>query len=123
MAPFDGATGERSEASLLGAHGAPPGLAIVRRRQRIPPAIRVRVAGGRPVHVTGGRRGLPGGAVTQAAGPWRTSGHWWPAQRSAPDASGPWDRDEWDVALVDGAICRIFHDRAMDRWFLDGVYD
>jgi protein ImuB len=57
--------------------------------------------------------------VTQAAGPWRTSGHWWSSQRTAQ----PWDRDEWDVALADGSMCRIFHDRALDRWFLDGVYD
>lgn len=119
---------EASAVASAEADGAKPrGLANVLRRQRIPPAVRVRVAGGRPVHVTGGRRGLPAGAVTQAAGPWRTSGHWWAvssdtADRSAPQAA-PWDRDEWDVALTDGAMCRIFHDRVMDRWFLDGVYD
>ncbi|MBI2834302.1 MAG: hypothetical protein HYX76_07735 [Acidobacteria bacterium] len=34
-----------------------------------------------------------------------------------------WDRDEWDVALSDGAIYRIFRDRARDRWFVDGIVD
>jgi protein ImuB len=112
------ATSERSGVSVAGC-GGPRQQEHVLRRQRVPPAIRVRIAGGRPVHVTGARRGLPSGVVTQAAGPWRTSGHWWSSQRTAQ----PWDRDEWDVALADGSMCRIFHDRALDRWFLDGVYD
>jgi hypothetical protein len=34
-----------------------------------------------------------------------------------------WNRDEWDIALASGAICRIFQDRSTGRWFLDGVYD
>jgi protein ImuB len=116
MAAFTGAMHESRSAVV---DAKPPGLVNVLRRQRIPPAIRVRVSAGRPVHVTAGRRALPAGGVTQAAGPWRTSGHWWSAHASAQ----PWDRDEWDVALADGSICRIFHDRALDRWFLDGVYD
>jgi protein ImuB len=57
---------------------------------------------------------MPSGAVTQAAGPWRTSGGWY---------GESWNRDEWDVALASGAICRIFQDRSTGRWFLDGVYD
>ena len=36
---------------------------------------------------------------------------------------GPWSRDEWDVALADGAVYRIFRDRTMDGWFIDGVVD
>jgi hypothetical protein len=63
------------------------------------------------------RRGMPGGPVAEAAGPWRTSGAWW-------DAAGTgWDRDEWDVAFADGTMCRIFHDRASDTWFLEGILD
>jgi protein ImuB len=50
----------------------------------------------------------------QAAGPWRTSGQWW---------SGRWFRDEWDVALSDGAVYRIFQDRETDAWFIDGIVD
>lgn len=37
--------------------------------------------------------------------------------------SGPWSRDEWDVALADGALYRIFRDRTTDGWFIDGVLD
>ena len=32
---------------------------------------------GRPVRVTTDRRGMTGGVIVQAAGPWRTSGEWW----------------------------------------------
>ena len=35
----------------------------------------------------------------------------------------PWSRDEWDVALKSGAVCRIYQDRTTERWFLEGVYD
>jgi protein ImuB len=86
------------------------------RRFRPPIAIRVTVDRGRPVRVAIDRRGMPGGAVEQQAGPWRTSGAWW-------DGGGAWDRDEWDVALSDGSLCRLFHDRLLDRWFLEGVLD
>ncbi len=89
------------------------GLPILR-RQRTPPAIRVSVEHGRPVQIAATKRSMPHGGITQAAGPWRTSGGWW---------SGPWSRDEWDVALTSGAICRIFQDRTTERWFLDGIYD
>jgi hypothetical protein len=60
---------------------------------------------------------MPGGHVEQAAGPWRSSGAWWHATPPA------WDRDEWDAALSDGSVCRLFHDRIIDRWFLDGILD
>jgi len=84
------------------------------RRQRHPPAIRVRVAHGRPVSLAASRRSMPQGAVVQAAGPWRTSGEWW---------GSVWNRDEWDVALSSGIICRIFQDRTTERWFLEAMYD
>ena len=87
------------------------------RRFRPPVAIRVVVDRGRPVRVAIDRRGMPGGQVRCAAGPWRTSGAWWDA------GSGGWDRDEWDAALSDGSICRLFHDRRNGGWFLDAVLD
>jgi protein ImuB len=87
------------------------------RRFRPPIAVRVSVERGRPARVAIDRRGMPGGEVAQQAGPWRTSGAWW-----ANDAT-PWDRDEWEVAFSDGSICRLFRDRLIDRWFLDGVFD
>jgi protein ImuB len=85
------------------------------RRFRPPVAVRVAVEKGRPASVAIDRRGMPGGIVRQAAGPWRSSGNWWDGQR--------WNRDEWDVAFEDGAVCRIFQEREGRGWFVDGVYD
>ena len=90
---------------------------VVLRRYRPPPAIRVTVERGRPVRIAVDRKGMPGGTVMQRAGPWRTSGAWW------DDGGAHWDRDEWDVALSDGSLCRIYCDRTTERWFLDGVID
>jgi protein ImuB len=90
---------------------------VMLRRFRPPIAVRVTIERGRPVRVAIDRRGMPGGHVEQAAGPWRTSGAWW------SPASTAWDRDEWDAALSDGSICRLFHDRISDRWFIDGLVD
>jgi protein ImuB len=87
------------------------------RRFRPPVAVRVTVERGRPVRVAIDRKGMPGGNVTQSAGPWRTSGDWWNGEGTH------WDRDEWDVSLSDGAVCRLYRDRVTERWFLDGVFD
>src|SRR5207302_694610 len=105
-----GAGGAQGAWDAQGARGAE-----VLRRQRPPAAIRVSVEHGRPVYLTSSRRGIPYGAVTQAAGPWRTSGEWWTDRN--------WSRNEWDVALKSGAMCRIYQDRPTARWFLDGLYD
>jgi hypothetical protein len=46
-----------------------------------------------------------------------------------PSASGvgvgphAWDKDEWDVALADGAVYRIFRDRVTAGWFIDAIVD
>jgi hypothetical protein len=82
----------------------------------------VAVVDGRPVRVTTDRRGFAGGPVTQCVGPWRTSGDWW-AGGSATSHPSSWDRDEWDVALGDGAVYRIFQDRVAHGWFIDGIAD
>src|SRR5215471_2986965 len=42
------------------------------------------------------------GRVIMLSGPWRTSGDWWDPE--------PWSRDEWDAALSDGAVYRIYYD-------------
>jgi protein ImuB len=55
------------------------------------------------------------GQILQIGGPWRSSGDWW-----NPDQ---WNRDEYDLALSDGALYRIYLDRAHDKWFVEGVYD
>jgi len=87
------------------------------RRFRPPIAIRVSVERGRPMRVAIDRRGMPGGHVEQCAGPWRSSGGWWDR------AARQWNRDEWDVALSDGSVCRLFRERDTGRWFMDGVVD
>jgi protein ImuB len=124
----NGAKGAKG-AGANGAEGAGANGAVLR-RQRVPPAIRVSVEHGRPVYLAAARRGMPQGAVTQAAGPWRTSGGWWalpPVVDLPPEGgshtNGPWSRDEWDVALTSGAVCRIYQDRTTERWFLEGIYD
>jgi protein ImuB len=89
--------------------------ALRRCRQPVPARVAVG-AEGRPVRVTTDRRGYGGGAVVQCAGPWRTSGDWW-------DGGTCWNRDEWDVALADGAVYRVFRDRETDGWFVDAIID
>jgi protein ImuB len=109
--------GSHTDGSYEG--GSHPGVGQARglalRRFRPSVAVRVAVDKGRPARVAVDRRGMPGGVVRQVAGPWRTSGNWWDGQC--------WNRDEWDVALEDGAVCRIFQEREGRGWFLDGVYD
>jgi hypothetical protein len=99
----------------------PASVVMSLRRCRIPIPARVRVEDGRPVRVTLHRRGLSGGRVEMAAGPWRTSGNWWVGEASG--AGRVWNRDEWDVTLHDGATYRMFHERDTDGWFLDGIVD
>jgi protein ImuB len=55
------------------------------------------------------------GTVIQLAGPWKTSGEWW--------AATSWSREEWDVALDDGALYRIYQESQSREWFVHGVYD
>jgi len=38
-------------------------------------------------------------------------------------ANDVWNRDEWDVALSDGATYRVFRERDVDRWFVEGIVD
>jgi protein ImuB len=101
------------------------------RRCRYPVPARVVVADGRPLRVVTDRRGFAGGAVTRCAGPWRSSGDWWAGEAGQAGRAGQpippilpsWNRDEWDVALNDGAVYRIFQDRVTDAWFIDAIVD
>jgi protein ImuB len=130
-------------------HSAPrTAHAAALRRFRLPVPARVVMKDGRPVRVMTDRRGVSGGPVVDAAGPWRTSGEWWnspslalnderasteqgaPALRTSHDAprtrasaASAWDRDEWDVALHDGTIYRVYVERDAGQWFIDGVVD
>ncbi len=55
------------------------------------------------------------GKVVRCAGPWKTSGEWW--------AATAWVREEWDVALDDGALYRIYQQVHTHEWYVDAVYD
>jgi hypothetical protein len=174
-APADGPS--RVEAGHVrpgdpGPHAAPAQtpLPLAFRRFRLPIPVRVRVDDGRPARLTTDRRGVAGGAIVQASGPWRTSGEWWaPALEREPGVAGresdephrephgvsardadsrfpgsdarqgvaaladtgtrvstrsqPWDRDEWDIAMSDGTVYRLFVEREVGQWFLEGVFD
>ncbi len=87
------------------------------RRFRLPVAAEVALDRGVPADVRISSRTLLGGKVTQRAGPWRTSGQWWTADRDT------WDRDEWDVGVDSGVIYRLARDRATGRWEVEGVVD
>jgi protein ImuB len=102
---------------------ASPAMAL--RRFRFPIPARVTVEQGKPVRVATDRRGMTGGRVEMSAGPWRTSGQWWEDGKTsqAPSALVPWDRDEWDVTLSDGATYRVFTERGTRAWFVDGLFD
>jgi len=104
FAPPD--AGERDAAAVT----TDPPLAL--RRLRPPPAVKVVVHDERPAHVG---RGTMAARVVACAGPWRLSGEWW-------DTRG-WARDEWDLLLDDGTLCRLAYDRVTNQWLLDGVYD
>ncbi len=84
---------------------------LVARVLRPPRVIRVRTVGDRPCALI-----LDGQSQTvrSVAGPWRLRDGWW-----APD---PVDRDDYDVELADGRLIRIYFDRQLSAWFLDGIY-
>ncbi len=97
--------------------GARSGQAAVIRRFRMPMAVRVVTDRGAPVRIVLSERGMSEPRITHRAGPWRTSGQWWTADRDT------WDRDEWDVSVETGVVYRLARDRATDRWEVEGVID
>lgn len=74
-------------------------------------AAQVEALNHRPVKLMA--TGLSGKIVT-AAGPWRTSGDWWTREA--------WNRDEWDIALGNGVLYRIYREPC-GSWFVEGSYD
>jgi protein ImuB len=107
---------DRAPAAVAAGQVTPEGGRVMVRRFRPPVAIRVTLERGRPLRVAIDRKGMPGGRVVQAAGPWRASGGWW-------TVDGHWTRDEWDIAVDGGPVCRIFFDHDTQRWFMEGVID
>jgi protein ImuB len=99
------------------------------RHYRPPIAAEVRVRAERPAFVNATSNPFQDrairGEVVSAAGPWRLSGDWW--------TTSGWNRDEWDVALSDGGVYRIYmrikprrtayEEHRAREWFLEGVYD
>src|SRR5437764_3358938 len=73
---------------------------------------RVRLAGITPKQVVA--QGVKG-KVMESAGPWKTSGEWW-----TPTC---WMREEWDIALDDGALYRIYRELQSCEWYVHGIYD
>jgi protein ImuB len=123
MAPF--ATEHDLTSSPHPLTSSPHPLTSALRRCRHPVPARAVIEEGQPIRLTSDRRGFVGGSVLAAAGPWRTSGAWWNA-RKAPGSgfrAQSWDRDEWDVALADGGVYRVFRDRETGGWFIDGIVD
>jgi protein ImuB len=86
--------------------------AVAFRFYRPPLAARVQIEQGRPVFLLADSIR---GHIVSASGPWRTSGDWWTAD--------PWDRDEWDVGLREGALYRIYCVHSTGRWFVAGSFD
>lgn len=65
--------------------------------------------------------------IVGCSGPWRSSGNWWEAEsvQESPGHESPayWSRDEWDIEMVNGMVCRIFWDNLVKKYFIEGVYD
>jgi protein ImuB len=106
VGPFAPAAGEVSsidrERAALGVRALRPPL----------PA-RVEASRGHPERV---RSALANGRVVRAAGPWRTSGGWWSAERR-------FAFDHFDVETEDGLVVRLRLDRIAGRWEIDALYD
>jgi protein ImuB len=91
----------------------PPALKIAMgpSLRRFRPAVpaRIQLEFSRPAHLQSERAR---GKITEANGPWRSSGSWW---------EEPWARDEWDVRLANGRAYRLVLQQ--NQWFIEGVFD
>ena len=83
------------------------GPSLRRFRPAIPAVIQVELR--RPIHIQSERAR---GKITEANGPWRSSGNWW---------EEPWARDEWDVRLANGRAYRLVQQQ--NQWVIEGVFD
>jgi protein ImuB len=112
------------------------GASLLALRSFRPPwQLRVRLFEGRPVNLTTVTKQTNHnelqGNILWSAGPWRSSGDWWTEnmkEEAGDKDRGPWDREEWDVALATGngagtALYRIYRDLASEQWFVDASYD
>jgi len=97
-----------ADATAAGPAARMPKLAL--RLFRPPRPARVALAAGHPSLIAA--EGIQG-KVLDLAGPWRTCGDWWTID--------PWFRDEWDIALSNGALYRLYC--GPRGWFVEGAYD
>jgi protein ImuB len=114
-AKLDRAKSTHPKSSKSSSDPAPYAAGTLRLSLRIfRPALhaRVRLAGVIPKQIV-----APGvqGSVLESAGPWKTSGDWW--------TFAPWSREEWDVALDDGAFYRIYCEVLSREWYVHAAYD
>jgi len=107
MHRFSTVSARRTEARCL-----KPTLLFCFRYYRPALPARVQVEHGRPSFLLA--EGIRGHIVS-ASGPWRTAGDWW--------TTDPWNRDEWDVGLREGALYRIYCAHSTGRWFVEGSFD
>ncbi len=107
-------------------------LPAVIRRFRMPVRAQVTVGklSGSPVSLTVKTQRVASGRIVASSGPWRSSGNWWEGETRNVSrdqdhgiASHPWNRDEWDIVLSGGSVYRLFRDRLVDKWFVEGVMD
>jgi len=89
---------------------------IALRRVRPPAPVSVTLCAMKPVAFRDRENRF---AISEAYGPWRTSGCWWSA--------GAWDTEEWDVLAVENngasVACLLTCDRARNAWRLEAFYD
>jgi protein ImuB len=132
MARFDaGEDKENTTSSLTLSEGSEVTYAL--RIFRPPLSLKVRTMEGRPAAIrTDDKAHVPlQGKVLWSAGPWRCSGDWWgdcPNEAATEQGSGPWNREEWDIALQhqsDSSIglYRIYHNVRDGRWCAHACYD
>ena len=77
-------------------------LSLTLRRERPP----------RPVRI-------PGEEIVSLAGPWLSSGGWWKSE----ETNNAWVREEWDMELRSGELCRVSWNPEEALWYLEGTYD
>ncbi|MFK7898487.1 MAG: hypothetical protein AB8G23_21825 [Myxococcota bacterium] len=92
---------------------APTSPNLTLRAIRPPIRAEVRVTGGRPVFL---RSAISQGEVLVAAGPWRTTGHWW-------SETAHFALDHYDLQMSDGCVLRLCFDWRSKWWQIDGLYD
>jgi protein ImuB len=92
---------------------APRKPRLTLRALRPPLRAEVRIERGSPVFL---RSAVSQGEVLEAAGPWRTTGHWW-------SKSTHFAVDHYDVQMSDGSVLRLCFDWRTKWWQVDGLYD